>query len=138
MSTYTYPHTIENGTGEQITFVRCVRDQPANASRSRTSSSPAADPRCTSTPTSRRLRAARDYSQEAFAQEAFAQEAFAQEAFAQEAKLNRAYMGGVERGQRNVGVVNLCYCFSHKSPSRKHQNDWRRTKRRSESAQKKP
>src|SRR5215207_2530271 len=128
MSTYTYPHTIENGTGEQITFVRCVRDHPATASRSRTLSSPAANPRCTSTTTSRRLRAARDYSQEAFAQEAFAQEA----------KLNRAYMGGVERGQRNVGVVNLCDCFSHKSPSRKYQNDWRRTKRRSESAQKKP
>ncbi len=40
----------------------------------------------------RRLGAARGYSQEAFAQEA---------------RLNRAYMGGVERGQRNVGVVNL-------------------------------
>jgi transcriptional regulator with XRE-family HTH domain len=40
----------------------------------------------------RRLRAARGYSQEAFAQEV---------------RLNRAYMGGVERGQRNVGVVNL-------------------------------
>lgn len=40
----------------------------------------------------RRLRAAQGYSQEAFAQEA---------------RLNRAYMGGVERGQRNVGVVNL-------------------------------
>ncbi len=26
---------------------------------------------------------------------------------AQAAGLNRAYMGGVERGQRNVGVVNL-------------------------------
>ena len=25
----------------------------------------------------------------------------------QEARLNRAYMGGVERGQRNVGIVNL-------------------------------
>lgn len=42
--------------------------------------------------TIRRLRAARGFSQESFAQEA---------------KLNRAYMGGVERGQRNVGVVNL-------------------------------
>jgi transcriptional regulator with XRE-family HTH domain len=42
--------------------------------------------------TIRRLRAARGFSQEAFAQEA---------------KLDRAYMGGVERGQRNVGVVNL-------------------------------
>ena len=42
--------------------------------------------------TVRRLRAAQGYSQEAFAQEA---------------RLNRAYMGGVERGQRNVGVVNL-------------------------------
>ena len=42
--------------------------------------------------TVRRLRAARRYSQEAFAQEA---------------GLNRAYMGGVERGQRNVGIVNL-------------------------------
>lgn len=40
----------------------------------------------------RRLRAARGFSQESFAQEA---------------KLNRAYMGGIERGQRNVGVVNL-------------------------------
>jgi DNA-binding XRE family transcriptional regulator len=38
-----------------------------------------------------------------------------QEAFAQEAKLNRAYMGGIERGQRNVGVVNLCDWFSQKS-----------------------
>jgi quercetin dioxygenase-like cupin family protein len=26
MSTYTYPHTIENGAGEQITFVRRVQD----------------------------------------------------------------------------------------------------------------
>jgi hypothetical protein len=26
ISTYTYPHTIENSAGEQITFVRCVRD----------------------------------------------------------------------------------------------------------------
>jgi len=42
--------------------------------------------------TVRRLRAAQGYSQESFAQEA---------------RLNRAYMGGVERGQRNVGVVNL-------------------------------
>lgn len=42
--------------------------------------------------TVRRLRAARGFSQESFAQEA---------------RLNRAYMGGVERGQRNVGVVNL-------------------------------
>jgi transcriptional regulator with XRE-family HTH domain len=32
---------------------------------------------------------------------------YCQEAFAQAARLNRAYMGGVERGQRNVGVVNL-------------------------------
>jgi transcriptional regulator with XRE-family HTH domain len=42
--------------------------------------------------TVRYLRAARGYSQEGFAQEA---------------RLNRAYMGGVERGQRNGGVVNL-------------------------------
>jgi transcriptional regulator with XRE-family HTH domain len=27
--------------------------------------------------------------------------------YSQEARLNRAYMGGVERGRRNVGVVNL-------------------------------
>ena len=39
-----------------------------------------------------RLRATRGYSQETFAQEV---------------RLNRAYMGGVERGQRNVGAVNL-------------------------------
>jgi transcriptional regulator with XRE-family HTH domain len=39
-----------------------------------------------------RMRAARGYSQEAFAQKA---------------GLNKAYMGGVERGQRNVGVVIL-------------------------------
>ena len=26
MSTYTYPHTIENGARERITFVRCVQD----------------------------------------------------------------------------------------------------------------
>jgi transcriptional regulator with XRE-family HTH domain len=32
---------------------------------------------------------------------------YSQEEFAQEAGLNRAYMGGVERGQRNVGAVNL-------------------------------
>jgi transcriptional regulator with XRE-family HTH domain len=42
--------------------------------------------------TGSRLRATRGYSQERFAQEV---------------RLNRAYMGGVERGQRNVGAVNL-------------------------------
>jgi hypothetical protein len=26
MSTYTYPHTIENGAGERLTFVRRVQD----------------------------------------------------------------------------------------------------------------
>ncbi len=26
MSTYTYPHTIENGAGERFTFVRRVQD----------------------------------------------------------------------------------------------------------------
>ena len=26
MSTYSYPHTIENGAGERITFVRPVQD----------------------------------------------------------------------------------------------------------------
>jgi transcriptional regulator with XRE-family HTH domain len=42
--------------------------------------------------TVRRLRTARGYSQEGFAQAA---------------GLNRAYMGGVKRGQRNLGAVNL-------------------------------
>lgn len=42
--------------------------------------------------TVRRLRARRGYSQEGFAQAA---------------GLNRAYYGGVERGERNVGAVNL-------------------------------
>ena len=42
--------------------------------------------------TVRRLRAARGFSQEGFAQAV---------------GLNRAHMGGLERGQRNVGAVNL-------------------------------
>jgi transcriptional regulator with XRE-family HTH domain len=42
--------------------------------------------------TVRRVRAARGYSQESFAQAA---------------GLNRAYYGGIERDQRNVGAVNL-------------------------------
>ncbi len=42
--------------------------------------------------TVRRLRAARGFSQEGFAQTV---------------SLNRAYYGGIERGQRNVSVVNL-------------------------------
>lgn len=42
--------------------------------------------------TVRRLRAARGHSQEGFAQAV---------------GLNRAYYGGVERGERNVGAVNL-------------------------------
>ena len=71
MSTYTYPHTIENRAGEQFTpSVGASETQPATASRSRTSLSPAADPRSTSTTTILRLRAARGYSQEGFAQEA--------------------------------------------------------------------
>jgi transcriptional regulator with XRE-family HTH domain len=32
---------------------------------------------------------------------------FSQEGFAQAVGLNRAYYGGVERGQRNIGAVNL-------------------------------
>lgn len=32
---------------------------------------------------------------------------FSQESFAQAARPNRAYMGGVERGQRNVVIVNI-------------------------------
>ena len=42
--------------------------------------------------TVRRLRAARGYSQKGFAQAV---------------GLNRAYYGGIERGERNVGAVNL-------------------------------
>jgi transcriptional regulator with XRE-family HTH domain len=40
----------------------------------------------------RRIRESKDYSQEAFAAEA---------------EIDRSYMGGVERGERNISVVNL-------------------------------
>ncbi|QTN34838.1 helix-turn-helix domain-containing protein [Cognatishimia activa] len=32
---------------------------------------------------------------------------FSQEAFADECGLDRSYMGGVERGQRNIALVNI-------------------------------
>lgn len=32
---------------------------------------------------------------------------FSQESFADEVGLDRTYMGGVERGERNLGVINL-------------------------------
>ena len=32
---------------------------------------------------------------------------YSQEGFAQKVGLNRAYYGGIERGERNVGAVNL-------------------------------
>jgi hypothetical protein len=56
MSTYTYPHTIENGAGEQITFVRCVRDSAGDRLEVENLAKPDSGPRCTSTTTSRRLR----------------------------------------------------------------------------------
>ena len=33
---------------------------------------------------------------------------YSQEAFALEIGLDRTYMGGVERGERNVAVLNIC------------------------------
>lgn len=35
------------------------------------------------------------------------QRGFSQEAFAEEIELDRAYYGGVERGERNVAALNL-------------------------------
>ena len=32
---------------------------------------------------------------------------FSQEAFADEAGLDRTYMGGIERGERNIATINL-------------------------------
>jgi hypothetical protein len=54
MNIHRYPHTIENGAGERLTFVRRIKAPSATGSRSRTSSNPAADPRCTPTATRRR------------------------------------------------------------------------------------
>jgi transcriptional regulator with XRE-family HTH domain len=36
-----------------------------------------------------------------------AEQGFSQEAFAAECELDRSYMGGVERGQRNVALRNI-------------------------------
>ena len=37
-----------------------------------------------------------------------ASKGISQEELALEANLDRTYMGGVERGERNLGVLNLC------------------------------
>ena len=45
MSTYKYPHTIENGAGERLTFVRRVQDPAGDRlGVENLASSPAADP----------------------------------------------------------------------------------------------
>jgi transcriptional regulator with XRE-family HTH domain len=37
-----------------------------------------------------------------------ARKGFSQEAFALECDLDRSYMGAVERGERNVSLINIC------------------------------
>ncbi len=55
MSTYTYPHTIENGAGERLTFVRRVQDPTGDRLEVENLVKPgSADPRCTSATTRRR------------------------------------------------------------------------------------
>ena len=54
MRTYTYPHTIENGAGERLTFVRRVPGATGDRLEVENVVKPGAEPICTFTTTRRK------------------------------------------------------------------------------------